>query len=50
MGWKFILALTLVSVAVVSALTAAGEPEDEAVVREAALKDLRTLREHLLGR
>ena len=50
MGWKLTLALMLVSVAVVSALAAVGEPEDEAMVREEAVKSLRALREHLLRR
>jgi hypothetical protein len=51
MGWKLTFALMLVSVAVVSALAAVGQPENEAVVREAAaVKDLRALREHLLRR
>jgi hypothetical protein len=50
MGWKLTLALMLVSVAVVSALAARGEPEDEAMVREEAVKNLRALREHLLRR
>lgn len=47
MGWKFTLTLILISVATVSAW-AAGKPENEATVREAAAKDLTTLREHLL--
>jgi hypothetical protein len=55
MGWKLTFALMLASLAVVSALTAGGETENEAMVREEALrkdaiKDLRALREHLLRR
>ncbi|HVB83227.1 MAG TPA: hypothetical protein VNE82_25160 [Candidatus Binataceae bacterium] len=44
------MALMLVSIAVVSALAASGEPENEAVVRDEAAKHLSALREHLLGR
>jgi hypothetical protein len=50
MGWKFTIALVLVSVAIVSAWAAGGEPESEAVVREEAAKHLSALREHLLKR
>lgn len=50
MGWKLTFALMLVSLAVVSALAAAGEPENEAVVREEAVKHLRAVREHLIRR
>jgi hypothetical protein len=50
MGWKFTLALVLISAALVSAWAAGGESEDEAVVREEAAKHLRALREHLLRR
>jgi hypothetical protein len=50
MGWKLTFALVLVSVAVVSALAAGGEPENEAVVREEAAKQLSALREYLLRR
>jgi hypothetical protein len=55
MGWKLTFALMLVSTAVVSALAAFGEPENEAMVREEAVrkeavKDLRALREHLFRR
>jgi hypothetical protein len=50
MGWKLTFALVLVSVAVVSALAAGGEPENEAVVQEEATKQLSALREYLLRR
>jgi len=50
MGWTFTFALVLVSVAVVSALAAGGEPENEAVVREEAAQQLSALREYLLRR
>lgn len=50
MGWKLAFALMLASVAVVMALTAGGEPEDETIVREEAAKQLDALREHLLRR
>ncbi|MGA8566789.1 MAG: hypothetical protein WB580_03250 [Candidatus Binataceae bacterium] len=50
MGWKLTFALVLVSVAVVSALAAGGEPENEAVVQEEAAKQLSALREYLLSR
>jgi hypothetical protein len=50
MGWKLTFALVLVSVAVVSALAAGEEPENEAVVRERATKRLSALREYLLKR
>ena len=50
MGWKLTFALMLVSVAVISALAAIGEPENEAVVREEAVEHLRALREHLIRR
>jgi hypothetical protein len=50
MGWKFTLALMLISVAAVSALASGGEPENETVVREEAAKHLSALREHLLRR
>jgi hypothetical protein len=50
MGWKLTLALMLASVAVVSALTAGGESENEAVVRKEAAKQLSALREYLLRR
>jgi hypothetical protein len=50
MGWRFTFALLLVSVAVVSALAAGGEPENEAVVREEAAQQLSALREYLLRR
>jgi hypothetical protein len=49
MGWKFTLALMLISVAAISAWAVGGEPENEAVVREEAAKDLSALREHLLS-
>lgn len=48
MGWKLTFALILVSIAAVAALTAGGEPEDEAVVREEATRHLSALREHLI--
>ncbi len=50
MGWKLTFALVLISVAVVSALAAGEEPENEAVVRERATKQLSALREYLLKR
>jgi hypothetical protein len=50
MGWRFTFALLLVSVAVVSALAAGGEPENKAVVREEAAQQLSALREYLLRR
>ena len=50
MGWRFTFALVLVSVAVVSALAAGGEPENEAVVREEAARQLSALREYLIRR
>jgi hypothetical protein len=50
MGWKLAFALMVISIAVASALAARGEPEDEAVVREEAARQLSALREHLLGR
>jgi hypothetical protein len=50
MGLKLAFALVLVSVALVSAFTAGGEPENEALVREKATKQLNALREHLLRR
>jgi hypothetical protein len=50
MGWKFTLALVLISAAVVSAWATGGELENEAMVREEAAKHLRVLREHLLKR
>jgi hypothetical protein len=50
MGWKLTFALVLFSVAVVSALAAGGEPENEAMVREEATKQLSALREYLLRR
>ena len=50
MGWKLTFALVLVSVAVVSALAAGEEPENEAVVREEAAQQLSALREYLLRR
>ena len=50
MIWKLTFALLLVSIAVVSALAAGGEPKNEAVVREEAAKQLSALREHLLRR
>ena len=50
MGWKLTFALMMVSVAVVSALAAGGERENEAVVREEAAKHLKVLLEHLLRR
>ena len=50
MGWKLTFALVLVSIAVVSALAAGGERENEAVVREEAAKQLGALREYLLRR
>jgi hypothetical protein len=50
MGWKLTFALVLFSVAVVSALAVGGEPENEAMVREEATKQLSALREYLLRR
>jgi hypothetical protein len=50
MVWKLAIALMMVSVAVVAALAAGGEPENEATVREEAVKHLGALREHLLNR
>ena len=50
MGWKLTFALMLFSVAVVSALTSGGEPENEAVVRDEAAKQLSALRKHLIRR
>ena len=50
MGWKLTFALVLVSVAVVSALAAGEEPENEAVVRERATNQLSALRKYLLKR
>jgi hypothetical protein len=48
MGWKLTFAMILVSIAAVAALTARGEPEDEAAVREEAARHLSALREHLI--
>jgi hypothetical protein len=48
MGWKLTFAMILVSIAAVAALTARGEPEDEAMVREEAARHLSALREHLI--
>ena len=50
MGWRLAFALMVISVAVAGALFARGGPEDEAVVREEAARQLSALREHLLGR
>jgi hypothetical protein len=50
MGWKLTFALVLASVAVISALAAGSEQENEAVVREEAAKQLSALREYLLRR
>jgi hypothetical protein len=50
MGWKLTFALVLFSVAVVSALAAGDESENEAMVREEATKQLSALREYLLRR
>jgi hypothetical protein len=50
MGWKLAFALMLVSVALVLAFAADGEPESEALVREKATKQLDALRAHLLRR
>jgi hypothetical protein len=50
MRWRLAFALMVVSVAVAAALSARNEPEDEAVVREEAARQLSALREHLLGR
>jgi hypothetical protein len=50
MGQKLAFALVLVSVAFVSAFATGGEPENEALVREKASKQLNALREHLLRR
>jgi hypothetical protein len=47
---KLAFALMLVSFALVSAFAAGGEPENEALVREKATKQLNALREHLLRR
>jgi hypothetical protein len=49
MGWKFVVALVLVSVAAVSAWSL-GEPEDEAAVQKEAVKHLGALRKHLIKR
>jgi hypothetical protein len=50
MGRKLAFALMLVSVALVSAFSAGGAPENQALVREKARKQLNALREHLLRR
>lgn len=50
MGWKLTFALIVLSVTVVSALIAGGEPENEAAVRDEATNQLNALREYLLKR
>jgi hypothetical protein len=47
---KLAFALMLVSVALVSAFAAGGEPDNEALAREKATKQLNAVREHLLRR
>jgi hypothetical protein len=50
MGWKLTFTLVVLSVTLVSALIAGGEPESEAEVRDEAANQLKALREYLLRR